>query len=486
MAEPTRAAMFVIAAATVARIAVLATSSVPLSMDEAQYWIWSRTLDWGYFSKPPLLAWLVAGATRVCGDGEACVRAAMPLLQGATAVAIYAAGRQLFGAGVGAWSGVLYVLLPGVSVSGVIASTDAPLLLCWALAFYGLVRLLGAPRSRWWIVIGLGAGLGLLAKYAMAYFLICVVVFVMADRAARAVLLSRAGAGAVALAVLMVAPNLAWNAANGFVTMRHVADNMAATAPSLRPAAMLDFVAGQAGVFGPVLLVLLGAAALGLRREADRRYVLLACFSLPVLVLMTGQALLSRAHANWAATSYVAAVIWVAAWAATPPRRKLLEASVALHVMAAGVLYNFEALARALDIPLNRRIDPLVRIRGWDQAGAWAEKVIAAHPGHVLLFDDRNTMTELLYYTRRQPRPAVMWNPTGRRGNHFEMTTDLAAYAQSPVLYFTRQAQAGEAAGRYEKAEVVGRWEARAYLGHEMSLNALRLEGFRGYSEAVR
>ena len=28
--------------------------------DEAQYWLWSQDLDYGYFSKPPLLAWVIA------------------------------------------------------------------------------------------------------------------------------------------------------------------------------------------------------------------------------------------------------------------------------------------------------------------------------------------------------------------------------------------------------------------------------------------
>ena len=28
--------------------------------DEAQYWIWSQNPYFGYYSKPPLLAWLIA------------------------------------------------------------------------------------------------------------------------------------------------------------------------------------------------------------------------------------------------------------------------------------------------------------------------------------------------------------------------------------------------------------------------------------------
>ena len=34
--------------------------NIPLHFDEAQYWSWSKDLEWGYFSKPPVLAWIIS------------------------------------------------------------------------------------------------------------------------------------------------------------------------------------------------------------------------------------------------------------------------------------------------------------------------------------------------------------------------------------------------------------------------------------------
>ena len=34
-------------------------SSIPISVDEAQYWLWSQNFDFGYYSKPPLIAWII-------------------------------------------------------------------------------------------------------------------------------------------------------------------------------------------------------------------------------------------------------------------------------------------------------------------------------------------------------------------------------------------------------------------------------------------
>ena len=36
--------------------------------DEAQYWLWSQNPDLGYFSKPPLLSWFLAGYVKLFGN----------------------------------------------------------------------------------------------------------------------------------------------------------------------------------------------------------------------------------------------------------------------------------------------------------------------------------------------------------------------------------------------------------------------------------
>src|SRR5215218_3143086 len=39
-----------------------------LSPDEAHYWHWSRHLDWSYYSKGPLVAWLIRGSCELFGS----------------------------------------------------------------------------------------------------------------------------------------------------------------------------------------------------------------------------------------------------------------------------------------------------------------------------------------------------------------------------------------------------------------------------------
>src|SRR5271155_403291 len=54
------AAAFLILGVTVAHLLYLGIRCpIDLAPDEAHYWDWSRHLDWSYYSKGPLVAWLI-------------------------------------------------------------------------------------------------------------------------------------------------------------------------------------------------------------------------------------------------------------------------------------------------------------------------------------------------------------------------------------------------------------------------------------------
>src|SRR5688572_25796648 len=90
------------------RLVALQLNATDLFFDEAQYWAWSEEPAFGYYSKPPLIAWLIRAASEVCGPGEACVRLPSPLLHTATALAIFALGRRLYDARIGALAGLAF------------------------------------------------------------------------------------------------------------------------------------------------------------------------------------------------------------------------------------------------------------------------------------------------------------------------------------------------------------------------------------------
>ena len=83
--DPVRAAALAIAAITLYRIALLPLATADLFVDEAQYWLWGQELAWGYYSKPPLIGWVIRAVTDLAGsDGAFWIRAPGPVLHGIT------------------------------------------------------------------------------------------------------------------------------------------------------------------------------------------------------------------------------------------------------------------------------------------------------------------------------------------------------------------------------------------------------------------
>jgi 4-amino-4-deoxy-L-arabinose transferase-like glycosyltransferase len=482
--QPRVHTLLAVAAVTLLRIAWLATNEPNLFADEAQYWVWAQDLRLGYYTKPPLIAWAIAATTALCGDGEGCVRLASPLLHAGTALLLGAAAARLFDPRTGFWTALTYATLPAVSVSATIASTDAPLLTAWAAGLYALVRLREAAAPRWWALLGLAIGLGLLAKYAMAAFVLSLALWLALDRPARRL---RQGAGpwiAAALAVLVIAPNLAWNLANGFATVRHVGENAnLAHGVGFNPLSAAEFVAAQFGVFGPILFAaLLWVLA---RRDTWRAEPtrMLALFVVPLGAIMVTQSFLSRANANWAAPIYAAGTILVVAWALAQARPLLLRASVALHVVAAVLLFAAPPALAAAGIELPRHADPWMRLRGWDALGQAVAREAAPHRDARFLFEQRRDMATLIYYVRPHPLDALMWNPDGIARNEFELTAALTPDVTGPFLFVTRRAEAPDVTARFAQAERIARLTVPTHRDAVLSYTLWRLDGFRGYRD---
>jgi 4-amino-4-deoxy-L-arabinose transferase-like glycosyltransferase len=427
-----------VAAITALRLLWLGVQSAGLYPDEAQYWFWAQHPAFGYYSKPPLVAWLIWLTTAAFGDGEFAVRLSAPLLHGVTALIVYGVAARLYDRRTGFWSALAYVTLPGVSLSAFIISTDAVLLPCWAAALYAFIRAREPDGGRWWIVVGIAAGLGLLAKYAMAYWLLSALGFVLLVPGERRHL--KPLAAAAGIAVLIYLPNLWWNWSHGFVSYLHVRDNAELSGAArglLHPTAFLEFLGSQAGVVGPLVFAALIALVVRPRVLAERRATLLAAFALPTLAVMLGVSFLSRAQPNWAAPAYVSAIVLVVAWAIERGWRRWVEVSVALNLAAAIALFGTVDALAAVGVTVPAKYDPLHRLRGWRDLGHSVAALLAAHPGLTLMADDRELLAALIYYVRPHPFGAVEWNPIPGITDQWRLVNNIVTHPGEDFLAVT-------------------------------------------------
>jgi 4-amino-4-deoxy-L-arabinose transferase-like glycosyltransferase len=506
--RPLLTATLFVGLVTAWRLAVLAFDAPFLSFDEAQYWAWAQTLQLGYYSKPPMVAWAIAATTAVCGDGPGCVKAGSTFAHGGTAMVLYFLGAHLFGPRVGAWSAVGWTVIPAVSLSAMMITTDPFLLLFWALALLFLAKAADAgPRvNRWWLLLGLAFGLGLLAKYAMALFAASAALWLAWSPERRRLAKAPGLWLAAGVGMVVYAPNALWNAANGFVSYAHTKDNANLKGELFHFDKLAEFVGGQFGVFGPIAMAALLVALAGafrrpgddrvrrpgddrvrrpgddrVRRPGDDRVRLLAAFTLPVLALMTVESFLSRANANWTAPAFVAGTVLVAALLASRAPR-LLAASLALHVLITGVMYNLDAVRAAFGVADTARYDPMKRLRGWEEVGRRVSAIMADHPGARLMADERKVLATLVYAVRPHPFDAVKRNPEGDIHDHFDQTTRLNP--REPLLiYVTEHPDLPAAvASSFERAAKVEDIALPIHRDYVRRVGVWRLDGFKGYA----
>jgi 4-amino-4-deoxy-L-arabinose transferase-like glycosyltransferase len=300
---PQRAFLALVAAHLLLWTALPATLYPNLPLDLIEALTYGREWQLGHDKLPPLPWWLVEVAHRVIGHDFAYYALAQVAVVTTFAV-LWAMARPLVGAA-GALAAIL--ILDGLHYFHYTAAKfnhDVIQLPFWALAGFAFHRALRAGSALDWLLLGLGAGLALWAKYFVVILAVPLALFVLLDPRARHSLRRPGPYVAIAAGLLVVLPHLVWLVRNDFLPFAY-ADLRSSPAEGLlmrlfQPA---EFAVSQFAFLLPSLLI---AAPLLRRREGDatvaadaydRRIVGVLAFgpivTLLVLALASGRSLVA-------------------------------------------------------------------------------------------------------------------------------------------------------------------------------------------------
>jgi 4-amino-4-deoxy-L-arabinose transferase-like glycosyltransferase len=372
---------------------LVVAGSLPLSPDEAYYWVWSRALAAGYPDHPAMVALWIRAGTWLAGPGALGVRLLAPLAAAAGSLLLADAGRALFpGRGVGVRAAVLLNATLLLAVGAVTQTPDTPLLLFWTATLWSLARLLEGSDGRWWLAAGLAAGLAADSKYTAFLLAPAALIWVLGVPSLRHWLRRWELWGGAALAIAAFAPVLAWNARHSWVSLLR----QGGRAADWRPARALQFlgelVGGQVGLATPLLAVLFAVGAWAAVRHArrDPAWAMLAAFALPPAAVFVVHALGDRVQANWPCVCYPALAL---AAAAVPGWRRWRVSAAALGFALTLAVY---VQAGPLGVALPRRFDPLLmRLGGWPALARAVGERVAAVGARAVVVENYGLAAEL-------------------------------------------------------------------------------------------
>jgi undecaprenyl-diphosphatase len=435
--------------ASAVRLWYIQQGYLELSPDEAHYWEWSRRLDWSYYSKGPLVAYLIAASTALGGSSELFVRLPAVALSCATTLLVYRLVRALFGE---AWlaftAAALLHIVPLFAAGAVLMTIDAPLVFWWTLMLWWVYRAMTEARRLWWYAAGVALAGGLLSKYAMGFLAPSLLLCMATSPRQRHWLRRKEPYAMLGLGVLGFSPVIVWNLQHGAVSLKHVlgqAEVHRGLHLDLSLATWAEFLGSQAIIISPLLfgwmLVAMGMAARQGFRHGDERWLLLFWGWALTFGLMVLLSLRQKVQANWAAPAYVTAWIAAAAYAAqrwrmaTTSRRRWRTASIGVACLVAlgtTLALHDPALFARLGLPAS--LDPMARLKGWRSLAAAVDRLAAQMPRPPFLLSDRYQISsELAFYAAGQPRTYNV--NLGRRLNQYDLWDGLPALAGRDAIY---------------------------------------------------
>jgi Dolichyl-phosphate-mannose-protein mannosyltransferase len=279
--HPRSATVLLFGAAAVGVIALhLATSgNLGFHTDELYYLACGRHPALGYVDFPPIVPLLARLETGLLGVSPWTLRV-LPSLLGGFLVALSAAFVRRLGGSLRLQAIALLAAIaaPYLLGSNWVFQTVTFDQVTWMLSVYWFLCLVLDRRPRYWIYLGMTLGIGLEVKYTIIGLILGIGVAVLLTPSLRTELRTRYPWIAVAIALLIWAPNLAWQVVEGYPSLIYTLNHRASGGGPV-------FYLIEFGVYFFFLLPLWLAGMISLFRSSSLRPVAIAC-AVPLLVFL--------------------------------------------------------------------------------------------------------------------------------------------------------------------------------------------------------
>jgi 4-amino-4-deoxy-L-arabinose transferase-like glycosyltransferase len=444
---------------TLFRIYYIEWGPLDLAPDEAHYWEWSRRLDLSYYSKGPVIAYIIAFFTSIFGNSELGVRIGAVIISSLLTVVVFSFTRRLFKSERPAFFAALIPhITPLFAAGSILMTTDSPLILFWGLSINTFFEALENKKSAYWLLSGILIGLGFLSKYTMALLYPSLFLFLFFSGNDRVWLWRKDPYLMILASLVIVSPIFLWNSQNDWVGFRHVAgQSHIMEGWELSSKYFFDFLASQSGILSPLIFIglLFSMIKTGVEGLKGRReYLLLFLTSAPVFLFFLIKSVQGKVLGNWAAPAYVTGFIALVAvfdsiyqknlqsiTILDKKKKKVLKSRIVIFLsLALGLLFtivtHYPGSLTYLGADIPPRMNPATKLKGWEELGKAVGVIyndMQKKGNAFILSDQYQIASELAFYVPGNP---ITYNINlGRRMNQYDIWGDLNALKGFDAVY---------------------------------------------------
>jgi len=441
--NPTYRGKAFLVTAVFAVFAVVYNAFLPIYIDEAYYWLWSKHLSLGYLDHPPMIAYAIKLFT-LFGDAVWQIRLVNIFCFFGAGYFVFRTAEYLFNEKTAFWAFLIFIFSPAVTMGLTITTPDSPLIFFWSASLYFAAKAFFGGRTMDFVFAGALGGAALLSKYTGILLFLSYFLFIVFKKPK--LFLDTRLYLAVICGLALFSPVIIWNFQNGFESFAFQYNH--GTAKGAEPinfALNIEFFGGMFAVFGPVFFALL--LFLFTKKEEYKNeklfFVLLPALFTIVFFLYKG--LYKKMELNWVAPAFLSASIVVGHLIAQKSMRK-----TAIIGLSLSLLLVFAARF-PLAFGLRDAKNPHERLFGYEEVAA---RVAGLGSGDV--FADHLTLASALSYHLKKD----VYIPTSTRKSEFDRWQKGVDMSAKSGVYVSKDDRLVELRTIWKNAEEVERFKA--------------------------
>lgn len=434
--------------------------ALDLHPDEADHWVWSQYLSWGYYEHPPMVSWVIRFFTLLLGNNQWAMEVGSQSITLLSFLGLFLLARKTFGVRTAFFSILCLEATPLFTVGSMIFTIDTVLIVffIWGAACFWKGFVQGDNKAYYWA--GMAIGLALLSKMTALLFPLSCLLFLLFSRERREMLKNPHLYLALGLGLVVFFPFIYWNMTHGWISIHSQLEKGLIGGKDWNQ--VLGFWFGQPLILGPVLFFFfIKALWAGLKKfTQDPRLAYLVTLTLVPLVVFGVASFRGKySDPSWTDIGWPFGAILVGNYFSS----RISQVSVKKGIWIGWLIVSTSWLPIGVlvlqsirpVIPLDNKRDRTLEMVGWGQLGEGVdkglEKTFPDQKKVYILADDYQLAGAVSFYARRHPVP---FSFSKSKRNIWVNQEDLK---QRGALLVTTPANAGhdqdKARGLFKKIE---------------------------------